>query len=139
MRKEQSREVGDLSNAAIAREVWMAVANSEADKIRGMLAPDIVWRTHASGALTGEVRGPDRVIDLFARSGELVDDLASSLIDIYESERGAVLLYRVQASRGLTSIDTLIVLVMSVEGGLISEVFTVPVDPESAHHFWLSN
>lgn len=131
--------VEEQSNAALAREIWMAVANSDSEKLRLLFAPDIVWSTYASGSLTGVVRGPDEVINLFARAGELTDDLTTKLIDVFSSRRGAVLLYSLQATRGTSTIHNLILLVMRVDAGLVSEVFTVPVDAEGAHLFWLSH
>jgi ketosteroid isomerase-like protein len=127
------------SNADLAREIWMAVANADSEKVRALLARDIVWSTYASGSLTGVVHGPDAVIDLFARAGELTDDLTTTLIDVFESRRGAVLLYSMRATRGTVTIQNHMLLVMKVDGGLVSEVFTVPVDAEGAETFWLSN
>jgi ketosteroid isomerase-like protein len=127
------------TNAELAREIWAAVANSDSEKVRARLSPDIVWRTFQSGALTGEVQGPEGVIDLFARAGELTDDLTTTLLEVFTSERGAVLLYDVHAMRGPNTVQYRILLVMKVEDGLVSEVFTVPVDSEGAHTFWLSH
>jgi ketosteroid isomerase-like protein len=123
-------------NARIARRLWEATSEGDANAIREILAPDVRWCSYDSGSLSGELEGSDAVVDLLARSGEIVDDLCSTLVDIYASERGAVLHYKVVARRGGEELEMEILLVERTEAGRIVEVFTVPRDAERNTRFW---
>jgi len=126
-------------HAAVARELWRATSEADPDSIRGVLAPDVVWRTFSSGALTGPICGPDAVLDLFARTGELVDQLSSELIDIFSGPRGAVLHYRVRAERGLRRLDSQVLLMLHISQGKVVEVSAVPLDARPYDSFWMSH
>lgn len=128
-----------LPNAAVARDIWLATSEGDGDAIRRLLAPDIVWRTLASGALSGAVKGADAVIDLFARSGELVDALTIELIDIYSGADGAVIHYRLQAARGPSQLDTEVLLLLRIRGGRVHEALSVPVRQGESEAFWRSH
>ena len=67
--------------------------------------------------LCGEYKGTTALLEQFARSAELVDELCLDLLEIYSSEDGALLRYRVAAGR-------------------IYEVEIVATDPERADAFW---
>lgn len=125
-------------NASIARELWIAASESDAAGIRRLLAPDVEWRTFSSGSLSGSLRGADAVLDLLARSGEIVDELTTDLIDIYASDDGAVTHCRVSAHLGPRNLETEIMLVMRIRSGRVASAFAVPVDAQ-ADSFWLSH
>lgn len=126
-------------NAAIARDLWIATSESDEAGIRRLLAPDVEWRTFTSGSLAGSLRGADAVLDLLARSGEIVDSLTSDLIDIYASDDGAVTHYRVSAHLGPRHLETQAMLVMRIRSGQIVSAFAVPVDAQANDTFWLSH
>jgi len=123
-------------NAEIARRLWQATAKGEAEIIRSLLAPDVAWHTRSSGDLSGSIQGPDAVIDLLARSGELVESLRSDLIDIFVSDHGAVLYYRVSADRGPASIETEMVLQLRIRADVVVHATAVPVQSSEADSFW---
>lgn len=127
------------SNAAIARELWLAASESDAEAIRRLLHPDIRWRTFSSGSLSGAIQGVEAVIDLMARSGELTDELTTSLIDIYASDTGTVTHYRVDAARGAKAVEVEVLLVMHMHAGLVVEAFAVPMAGAEADRFWQSH
>jgi ketosteroid isomerase-like protein len=126
-------------HASIARSLWRLTSESDSESVRALLSPDIVWRTYGTGMLSGELHGPDAVVDLLARTGELTDDLTSDLIDVFASKRGAVLYYRVRALRSLQSLDTEVLLVLRIEGGIVTSVLALPLDSGDAGHFWRNN
>jgi ketosteroid isomerase-like protein len=141
MPRQQGRTsplVGQAS-AAVARDIWLATSEGDADALRRLLTPTVVWRALARGALTGTAQGADAVIDLFARSGELVDALTSELIDIYSSADGAVVHYRLHAARGPSRLDTEMLLVLRVRAGRVSEALSVPVRQKESEAFWRSH
>ena len=133
------RPASECSNDAIARELWLAASEGNAEAIRRMLHPDIAWRSFSSGSLSGSIQGVEAVIDLLARTGELVDELNTSLIDIYASDTGAVIHYRVHAARGPKTVEGEGLLVMRMRRGLVVEAFAAPVDDGALDRFWLSH
>lgn len=126
-------------NGEIARALWQAAAESDRDSIRSLLSPDVVFSTLASGDLSGAIRGPDAVLDLLARSGELVEELRSELVDVYTSEEGAVIQYRLQAEREVSSLDTQALLVLRIEDGAVVNACAVPVEMSKSDSFWASH
>ena len=73
------------------------------------------------------------------RSGERVDELTTSLIDIYSSDAGAVTHYLVHAARGPQGVGAEVLLVMCMRAGLVVEAFAVPVVGGEVDRFWLSH
>lgn len=124
-------------HASLARRVWSLVSESDADSLRALFAPDVEWRTYSSGFLNGEIRGPDAVVDLFARAGELTDDLQADLIDVFASDRGAILYYRIRALRSTNSLDIETLLVLEIDEGLITSVLAMPLDASHSNEFWI--
>ena len=120
----------------IGRQLWRAVALADADVIYRLLSPDIVWHNKSSGNLPSTVRGPEGVIDMLAGAGESVDSLTSKLIDIFANDRGVVLYYSMQATREAVSLETRMLLMMTIWGGRVVEATAVPVDPEPLDRFW---
>lgn len=125
-------------NATIARMVWDATSRGDASGLRELLSPDVTWHSYSSGVLSGVFKGPDGVVDLLARTGELVDGLRSELIDVFASASGAVIHYRVSAVRGLQSLETEVLLRMRIEQRRIVDVFTLSKDAERSDSFWLA-
>jgi ketosteroid isomerase-like protein len=135
---EDGAQEMEMSNVAVARQLWNAAAHSDAESIRSLLAPDIRWSTDSSGDLSGSILGPDAVVDMLARSGELVDSLTSDLLDIYTSSHGAVIRYALHAERGKQVIETQVLLILSIEAGRVVGARAVPVDSEGSTRFWTS-
>lgn len=84
-RPEESRR---HPHEVVATDLWRATSEGDSESIRRRLAPDVLWQTFSRGILSGSLRGPDAVLDLFARVGELVDDLENELLDVSTSGRG---------------------------------------------------
>jgi ketosteroid isomerase-like protein len=137
-RAESADKMSARDNVRIAYRMWNATSRGDGSDLRALLAPHIEWRSFSTGALSGVYKGPDDVVDLFARSGELVEGLRSDLIEVFASDRGAVIHYIVQAHRGLQSLDTEILLRMRIETGQIVDVFTVATEPQQSDSFWLA-
>jgi ketosteroid isomerase-like protein len=126
----------DHPNDRLARAIWTATSSGDADALREQLAPDVVWNAHSAGALSGECRGVEAVIELLARAGDLVDDLRMDLSDMLVSDRGAVASYHLTARRGDRVLDTDMLLVSHIREGRVTELFTVPVNAEESNRFW---
>lgn len=123
-------------HARLARRLWDATSEGDADALLGLYAPDVVWRSYGSNPLSREVKGSRAVLDELARFGEGVDDLSSALLDIFASERGAVIHYRVTARRGPKRLETEAVMLLRIEGGRVTRVCVIPGDQERNDRFW---
>jgi ketosteroid isomerase-like protein len=126
----------DHPHVETARRFWLSVAKGDAAGIHELLSPDVRWRTHSAGDLSGEIEGAEDVIAMLARSGELVEELRSDLIDILVSERGVTMLYHVSAERSGQRLETDVVLIARIVEGRIEDVQTVPVDADANRRFW---
>jgi hypothetical protein len=123
-------------SATIARALWQATSESDAMAVRSMLSPDITWRTQSGSEVPDSLRGPDAVLNLLASTGERVDSLTSTLLNIFSNDSGAVLHYRIRARRGLENIDTEVLLVLTIRDSVVIDALAVPVDAREDAAFW---
>ncbi len=123
--------------AAIARALWQATSQADAQTVRSMLSPDVTWRTQSNADDNPDsLHGPDAILNLLASAGEGVDSLTSSLLNIFSNRDGAVLHYRTRAQRGLANIDTEVLLVLTICDGIVQDALSVPVDAREDAAFW---
>ena len=122
-------------SATIALALWQATSEADAQTVRSMLSPDITWRTK-TGEMTDTPRGPDAILNLLASTGERVDSLTSTLLNIFSNDTGAVLHYRIRAHRGLQNIDTEVLLVLTIQNRVVVDALAVPVDAQQDAAFW---
>lgn len=133
---DRSPRPGDHPHAHLARALWDAIAEGDPKKIAQLLDPKAVWTTHGRSALAGTYHGPDEVIGLFARVGELADELEAQLVDILVSDVGAVIRYRVLAQRGSRSLDAEHLVLVRIEGTRVLEAIFAPLDQYLYDRFW---
>lgn len=133
---EGSGAAPEHPNRAVARRFWEATAAGDPELIVSILSPDVVWRVHGEHSLAGEYHGPAKVLDYLARLGELVDELRSDLLDIYTSERGAVIQHRTTGRRGPKHLENDVFTILAVDGGRIVEGVVVAADQRISNEFW---
>jgi ketosteroid isomerase-like protein len=126
----------DHPHVTLARALWTAVADSDAEAIRLLLAEDVLWRSVGQNPLAGDYRGPAGVLDYLASAGESVDRLQSSLLDVYLGNDGAILWYHVEAKRGRKTLSMDFALRIGVREARIAEALVVPVDQRKNDAFW---
>lgn len=122
---------------AIARRLWDAIALGDGELLSEVLSEKSVWRMLGRSTLAGTYVGVDAIFDFLARVGESTDDLQSDVSDIYVSEAGGVIRYRVRALRGVQTLDSEQLFVFHVEDGVIDEAFLAPVDPYAYDRFFV--
>ena len=120
----------------LAHRVWDATARGDVDTLLQIYAPDVVMWVRGRNPLCGEYKGTTALLGQFARWAELVDELCLDLLEVYSSEDGALLRYRVEASRGELRLDAEFHLSFRVAAGRIYEVEIVATDQERADAFW---
>ena len=126
----------DHPHVALARTLWTAVADGDAESVRLLLARDVVWRSIGSHPRAGEYRGHDGVLDYLASAGETVDGLESSLHGIYLGDDGAIIWYHVDARRGRKRLSMDFVLRLRIRESRVTEALVVPVDQRRNDAFW---
>jgi len=122
----------------LALGLWQATSESDVARLKRILDPSVTWSISDSGALDGEAHGVEDVIAALARSGELVDDLCIDLIDVYASDRGAVLHYQFDAWRGPQTLHTDMLLKIDIRDGRVVAGRVTPMRPQASRRFWLS-
>jgi ketosteroid isomerase-like protein len=123
-------------NAIVARRLWEAFGDGDVARLRELLTPDVLWRSHGSNPYSGEVKGIEAVLDLMARSGESVDELRSVVREIFASDAGAVVWATTNAARGPKILHIDFLLLLRIADGRIYEVSSVPTDQRHNDEFW---
>jgi ketosteroid isomerase-like protein len=123
-------------NISIGERLWEAIAAGDAEGFREILSPEIRWRSHGTGDITGIFVGVDAVLDYLASAGDLVDKLRSDLIDIFASDRGVVLWYVVEANRGERELHSEQLLLLEIEGDRVVRGTVIPVSQQQTNRFW---
>jgi ketosteroid isomerase-like protein len=126
----------DHPNLDLARELWAAAADGNADAMRGLLAEDVVWQSVGTNPLSGVRNGPDEVLDYLALVGESADELLSDIEEIFVNDEGAVVMYQVKARREAKSLEMEYFLLLRIEVGLVTRALMVPVDQYDNDRFW---
>ena len=124
------------TNAEIARLLWNATADGDGAALLDFLAPNVEWHSHGHNPVAKHIYGPAALLDYFALSADLVDDMTSDVLEVYSSERGAVIRYRVRASRGPKCLDGEVLLSLTIYNGLVTRADVVPVEQEIHDAFW---
>ncbi len=125
------------THAEIARHLWNATADGDGATLLEFFAPDVEWHSHGHNPVAKHIYGPAALLDYFALSADLVDDMTSDVLEVYSSERGAVIRYRVRASRGPKCLDGEVLLSLTIDNGLVTRADVVPVEQEIHDAFWM--
>ena len=128
--------MGEHPNLVVAQRLWDAIARADAPALRALMSEKTVWRMPGNSPLAGTYLGVDAVLQFMARVGELADDLHSDLIDVFVSDRGAVLRYGIHAIRGTRSLDIEHLFMIRVDEGRITEAVFAPFDQHRYDRFF---
>jgi ketosteroid isomerase-like protein len=126
----------DHPNAVLARELWSATADGDAETLRGLFAEHIVWTTFGKNPLAGEIHGPEAVLSYLATVGEETDELTSTLESVYVNDEGAVIAFHISAIREGRNLEMDYLLVFGIEAGKAVSALMVPLDQETNDAFW---
>lgn len=128
--------VEEHPNFVIARRLWDAIANVAFEELRALLSDKAVWRMYGESRLAGTYVGADAILEFMALVGELSDDLEADLLDVFVSDDGAVLRYRVRAVRGSQSLDIEHLFLIRIAEGRIVEGVFAPIDQHRYDRFF---
>jgi ketosteroid isomerase-like protein len=127
----------DHPNAQLARRAWDAIARGDADALRPLLAPDMIWRATARGTpWAGVHQGGDAAIEMLARVGEATDVFDAELVDVLASDERVSVLFRVHIAIGGRDVVVDYLLLARVAGEQFREVWTAALEPQKLEAFW---
>ena len=126
----------DHPHFTLARTLWSAVAEGDAEALGLLFAEGVTWNALGLNPLAGTYHGPDEVLDYLARVGETADEFSSRLESIYINDEGAVVIYHVSATRGGRSLEMDYLTRLRVRNGVVVEAWVVAVDQRENDEFW---
>ena len=124
-------------NRVVAQRLWNAIAAADEDELMAVIAPKSVWRMYGQSRWTGSYQGIDAILGLLASVGEEADELQSDLVDIFVSDRGAVLRYKIHALRGDRVLDIEHLFLVRIDDGRVVEAVFAPIDQHRYDRFWV--
>jgi ketosteroid isomerase-like protein len=123
-------------NRVVARRLWAAIAAADFEELREIIAPKSVWRMYGESPLAGTYEGVEAILGFLASVGERADELRSDLLDIFVSDRGAVLRYSIHALRGDRVLDIEHLFLARIDDGRVVEAVFAPIDQHRYDRFW---
>jgi ketosteroid isomerase-like protein len=131
------RAVSAPANVQILRRAWDAIARGDAEDLRAVVAPDVVWHATARGApWSGEHRGAEVMLDFLARVGEVTDVFDAQLVDVLASEQRVLVVFHVRLGIGARRLEVDYLLLARIAGGLAQEIWTAPLEPAALEAFF---
>lgn len=129
--------MGDHPNVELARRAWDAISRGDAESLRATLSDDVVWRATARNTpWAGVYRGPDAVVDMLARVGEVSDFFTAALLDVLVSDERALFVFHATFRRRGRIAELDYLLLGRVRDGRFAELWTAPLDPATIESFW---
>jgi ketosteroid isomerase-like protein len=124
-------------NLEVARALWDAVSEGDAEAVQQLLAEDVVWTSVGHNPLSGVRNGPEQVLDYLAEVGESADELCSSLGQVFVNDEGALVTYRVSASRGSKQlVEMQYFLKLGIRAGRVESATMIAADQYRNDEFW---
>lgn len=123
-------------NQRVAKQLWTAIAESDADAIRDVLADEIVWTVAGANPLSGCHRGHRGVLDFLARTGEAADEFTTSVKSIFHNEEGAVIYHTATARRPGKSLEMDYFLLLLISRNKVVSALSVATDQHTDDEFW---
>jgi len=124
-------------NEDLLRRGYEAFGKGDMATIAGLFADDIVWHAPGNSPLSGDFKGRDSVLALFAKGAELSGGtLKVEVHDILANDEHGVALVRNTAQRGGKSLDNHAVQVFHIRGGKVVETWFHPGDQAATDEFW---
>ena len=120
----------------VVERLWNAIAGSESEILSELLDDKSCWRMSGRSPVAGTYIGQEEILQFLALVGELTTDLHAELLDVFVSDRGAVLRYSVVAERGSRRLETEQLLLLEIENDRITEAIFAPIDQAEYDRFF---
>jgi uncharacterized protein len=125
------------SPGVVLRLGLQAVERQDWDAVRAVCAEDVVWHLPGRGPLSGEVHGPDEVVELFVTmQGATAQDQPARVVTVLEGPAHAALVQsnEVLGHGGGTTVT--MVTLASVRDGRITELRYLTSDQDAVDALW---
>ena len=123
-------------NVTVAKELWSAAAEGDAEGVLRLLDPEVVWTSTGRNPLSGVWRGPGGVLEFLARIGDAAGELLSTLESVFVNDEGAVITYHTQARRGAKMLEMDYLLLLRMRDGRVYSGLMVAADQHVNDEFW---
>lgn len=124
-------------NAQLIRHGYEAFASGDFEALRELMDSEVVWHQPGRSPLGGDYHGPDGVIELLRKFGEMSGGTFSfDLIDVLTTGDRAVALHELTARRGDRVLDMASAVDYEIHRGKITEVTVYHDDTYSFDEFW---
>lgn len=126
------------TNADTVRRGYAAFGSGDMDTLRSLFASDIVYSVPGDNQIAGEYKGPDEVLGLFQKLGQLTEGtLRVDLKHVGDGETGVLAMHHVTGQRPdgrSLSVDS--ILAFEFRGEEISRVRLFTQDQRNEDTFW---
>jgi ketosteroid isomerase-like protein len=126
----------DHHNARIARRLWEAISRGDVEAFLALTSPDVVWHARGENPFALETKGQAATLEFLANAGDAVDDLRMQVLDIFASDRGAIVHYALDAHRGPRAVAGELYLRLRMEGDRVAEGELIAADAAGNDAFW---
>ena len=110
-------------NESMLRDVYSAAAGADVERLRQLIHPEVIWHVPGRNVLTGDYKGFDAVLGLFAQLAVMTDGtFQSELHDVVADDEHVVGLHTERAQRSWRSLKARLALVGHVRDGRLGEV-----------------
>ncbi|HIA49398.1 MAG TPA: nuclear transport factor 2 family protein [Acidobacteria bacterium] len=118
---------------------YRARSKGDEEALQGIIADNVVWHVAGKSQLSGDYRGPEAVLGLFAKMEVLVGDtLSVEEQDFLTSDERTAVLFRMTATRGNKTLAAVCCEVACWHNGQIIEAWGFTSDQYAFDEFWSS-
>ena len=124
-------------NIALVRKGFEAFNKGDAATLSGIMTPDCVQHMAGDSRFTGDHKGRDNLLAMYAEMGELTDGTMQAVLsEVYASDHGAVALYTAKGQRNGKKLDEKYALVFHIVDGKVTDLDDTPLNGEVNGAFW---
>ncbi|WP_307090638.1 nuclear transport factor 2 family protein [Arthrobacter sp. B2I5] len=129
--------MGAQEDVALVRSGYEAFNAGDMDTLRELFTEDAVWHVGGSGGLSGDKQGRDAILTYFGELGSRSNgSIKVNLEDVAAGDRYVFGVQSNHAERDGKPLDQRSVLVFTLAGEKVTEVFELQEDTEKASAFW---
>ena len=130
--------MADTPNETIVRRGYEAFNAADAEALIELLADDVVHVNQGSNWSSGEFKGRDAVLGMYATYGEKTNGSYSANLESVKDLGGDQVLtrHRIKATRADKSLDLGEEIVFTVKNGQITRLDVTADDPAAEDAFW---
>jgi ketosteroid isomerase-like protein len=124
-------------NSVLVTRCYAAFAAGELDRLRELMADDVVWHEPGRSSIAGDHKGRGGVVEFLEQLNTLSrGTLSVELIDVMVNAERAVAIQRLRAQVGERALDVIDALDFEIHNGRITEISVYQQDAYVFDEFW---